>query len=194
MAGYLVAQQPIERVTIIVAGVVGALLLLVSFYRMAWGLTMFVFVSLWVRFSLSTGTQSPLVASLLLAIALVVLWMLRMFLFEKRVALPPSRITVLLLLFGGVALLSFVWSNSFPDPMVVMNGMWPRSYNTRVATLMVVLASVGIALLTSRHFQEERWYRITVVMFVIAGFQGAVVSLGQALGVFSVQGIPILGT
>ncbi len=192
-AGVLVVWQSPENLMVMIGGVAGLLIALFSLYYLEWGIIIFSFITLWVRFSLSTGTRSPLVASLLFALMLLVIWLLRLLLFEKRLGLVPSPITTLLLAFGGVALFSFLWSNSYPDPLVVMSGMWSASFNPRFATLLVVLASVGASLMLASRLHDEKWFRIIVGMFVVAGLQGGLVTVGQAHHLFSMRGVPILG-
>lgn len=61
-----------------------------------------------VRFSLSTGTGSPLVASLLVSMFFVGAWVLKMLTVDKRLWLEPSKVNRPLL--GSCSSHSFRWS------------------------------------------------------------------------------------
>lgn len=190
--GYVVTH---ERFPLILAGVGGGLVALLSLYRLRWGIVLLVVVTLWVRIRFTTGTASPLVASLLLTLLLVVVWVVRLLLFEKRGRLVRSPATILLIALGVVAVCSYVWSHIFPDPRVVISGWWRGMANPQVASLMVTLASVGIALLFADQILEEKWFRIIVMLFVLAGVHSGVQTLLGTIGLNNpFQGIPVIGT
>ena len=191
--GAIIVLLEVETLVLVIAGVGAAVAALITLWRVQVGLILAIVVSLWVRFSLTTGTQSPLVASLLFAIMLVGVWVVRMLLFDKHVSLAPSRINYLLLLFGAVAVLSFVWSNAFPDPTLIANQYWEWTFNMRLGTLMVVLASVGVALIASSQLHDERLLKLIVVIFVVAGTLGTFRLLNYGLGInLPLHNIPII--
>jgi O-antigen ligase len=71
--------------------------------------------------SLPTGTGSRLVLSLILTIALIGMWVLRMLTVEHRFTLLPMPINWPVIGFIAVTLISLVWSILFRDPTVIIS-------------------------------------------------------------------------
>jgi len=119
-----------------------------------------------VRFSLPTGTQSRIVASLLLTAACVVLWVGRMLVVEKRLHLKPSRANAPLLCFVAVTVISYVWSNAFRDPLVVVWETWPF---VQLGGLAVMALLPGAFLLASNTLTDVMWIKVLTGIFLGAG-------------------------
>jgi len=122
VVGFLAPRVSPELVLIIVVAPPAALLVLSKF---EYGVLVIVLTAAFVRFSLPTGTQSRIVASLIVTVLFIALWVIRMLVVEKRLYLKPSRINVPLLAFMLVTIISYPWSNAFRDPLVVVWGSWP---------------------------------------------------------------------
>lgn len=122
--------------------------------------------ALFVRFSLPTGTQSRIVASLLLTALCLVLWIVRMVLVDKRLRLRPSRANVPLLCFVAATLISYLWSNAFRDPLVVAWETWPF---VQLGGLAVMILLPGAFFLASNTLETLDWLKVLTAIFLGAG-------------------------
>jgi hypothetical protein len=128
-------------------------------------------VAAFVPFSLSTGTESRLVASLLLTMACVGLWVFRAIVIEKRLALNPSPVNVPLIGFMVVTVVSLVWSMVFRDPLVVIWGTFPL---VQLASTAVMIMLPCALLLVANHIEGQGLLKAMMVVFLAAGFLGLV--------------------
>jgi hypothetical protein len=118
---------------------------------------------------LPTGTGSPLVASLLLAIVLVVLWILRMMVVERRLALKPSLANLPALGFMLVTLVSLVWGNALIDPSVTV----PSNFIfVQLGAASVMVVSPAITLMVGNLITSERQLKLMVGIMLLIGFIG----------------------
>jgi O-antigen ligase len=118
---------------------------------------------------LPTGTGSPLVASLVLAIVLVVLWVLRMMVIERRVALKPSLVNRPALGFMVVTLVSLVWGNILMDPSVSV----PATFIfVQVGAASVMVISPAISLMVGNLITSERQLKLMVGIMLLVGVIG----------------------
>jgi O-antigen ligase len=122
-----------------------------------------------VRFSLSTGTESRLVASLLLTILFVGFWVLRMVVVEKRLRLKPSPVNVPLLGFMLITLGSLIWSVVFRDPLVII---WKSFPFVQLASTVVMIVLPGAFLLVENHIDNLRLLKAMVALMLFAGVIG----------------------
>ncbi|HHX42550.1 MAG TPA: hypothetical protein GX714_00985 [Chloroflexi bacterium] len=152
--------------TYVLAAAVGIPAVIMLATTTALGVPAMVLAALVVRFSLPTGTESRIVASLLFTAVMVVLWIMRMVLVERRLSLRPSRANAPLAAFVGVTIVSYVWSNAFRDPMVVAWRTWPL---VQLAALAVIVLLPGAFWLTANLLPNRRWIEALVVLFIVAG-------------------------
>jgi hypothetical protein len=119
-----------------------------------------------VRFSLGTGTESRVVASLMVVALFIMLWVVEMFVREQRLYLKWSSVNVPLLGFLLTSIVSYVWSNAFRDPLVVVWSSWPF---VQLGGLAVMLLLPGAFLLTVNSISEVRWLRFLWWLMILVG-------------------------
>ncbi|HXF70848.1 MAG TPA: O-antigen ligase family protein [Thermoflexus sp.] len=128
------------------------------------------FTSLFVPFTLSTGSQSPIVASLLLTGLFGGLWLLRLVFEREKERWPKAPALIPLLGFMVVSVISFFWSEVWRDPMIPP---W-FLFRARLGGLGVMLLSPLALWLTAAHLRHPRQVDRLVGMFLIAGGLGAI--------------------
>lgn len=135
------------------------------------------FASLFVPLTLSTGSQSPLVSSLLLTAPFGGLWLLRLAFGRETVGAthgtptwPRTAATVPLLGFMAVSVLSFFWGEIWRDPRIPP---W-FLFRARLGGLGVMLLSPLAFWLAAAHLRHPRQVDRLVGMFFLAGSLGAV--------------------
>lgn len=161
--GYVAPRLDAKYVLVAALGVPAAVLLV---HYMALGIPAMVLAALVVRFTLPTGTESRIVASLLVTAGMLGLWIVRMALVEHRLSLRPSRANAPLLAFVTVAIVSYVWSNAFRDPMVVAWRTWPL---VQLGALAVLVLLPGAFWLTANLLPGRRWIEALAVIVIVAG-------------------------
>jgi hypothetical protein len=119
-----------------------------------------------VPFSLSTGTESRVVISLLLAALFVAIWILRMLLVQKRLRLQPSPLNKPLLGFIAIVILSWLWSMAFRDPLVVVGKSVPL---VQAASAVVMIMLPGAFLLVANHINDVKLLKTMVAIMLCAG-------------------------
>jgi hypothetical protein len=124
-----------------------------------------------VRFSLSTGTESSLVASLVMTIMFAGAWVVRMFAVDRRLHLQPSAVNFPLLGFVVLTMVSLVWSFSFRDPLVVTWSSFPL---VQVASTVVMIMLPGAFLLVANHVNNLDVLKAMVGLLLLAGLLGLV--------------------
>lgn len=140
--------------------------LLLALGQLEYGVLAIVLTAAFVRFSLSTGTASRVVASLLVTCVFLVLWMARAFVVDKRLRLKPSSTNVPLLAFVLTVFISYVWGNAFRDPLVVVKGSWTI---VQLGGLAVMVLLPGAFLLTANTISELRWLKLLCGLFIFVG-------------------------
>jgi hypothetical protein len=160
--GLLTSRIPPELVLIAIA-VPPVVLLALS--RLEFGVLAIILTAAFVRFSLPTGTQSRIVASLLMTVMFIALWVTRM-LVDRKLHLKPSSTNVPLLAFILTTIISFIWSNAFRDPLVVVWRTWPF---VQLGGLAVMVLLPGAFLLTANSISEVRWLKLLCWSMVLVG-------------------------
>jgi O-antigen ligase len=107
-----------------------------------------------VRVQLSTGTGSPIVASLLAALAITVAWIVRM-IFRRDLHLVRSPLTFPVVAFATVNVISFIWSRATLDPRISVPATYAR---VQIAALMVVVLSATVVLIIGGTVRQRRWF------------------------------------
>lgn len=139
-----------------------------------------------VRFSLSTGTESRVVASLLLTVFLVGIWVLRMFIVEKRLRVMPSPVNTPLLGFMFFTVFSLVWSIVFRDPLVIIWNSFPF---VQLASAVVMIMLPGAFLLVANHVNNVKLLQAMVTTMLVAGALGLIRQYGLASIPINVGGL-----
>lgn len=133
----------------------------ILYYR--FGILMILATALFVRFQISTGTESDIVVSLMLTGVFVGIWLLQQVLFEKKISFQPTPANKPLLLFLVTTALSLVWSNLLRDPLVSTWGSFPL---VQAASTMVIFMLAGAFLLTANIVDDLRIIKGLVVLLL----------------------------
>ncbi|MCS6962452.1 O-antigen ligase family protein [Thermoflexus sp.] len=152
----------------IALGLLGALAFPALLFFSRYAVEIILFASLFIPFTISTGSQSPIVASLLLTGLFGGLWLLRL-VFERE-RWPKAPAVIPLLGFMVVSVISFFWSEIWRDPMIPP---W-FLYRARLGGLGVMLLSPLALWLAAAHLRHPRQVDRLVGMFLIAGAMGAI--------------------
>jgi len=161
--GFLSSRIPPELILIAVA--VPPVVLL-ALGRLEFGVLAIVLTAAFVRFSLPTGTHSRLVASLLMTMIFTVLWLTRMLVVDKKLRLKPSRANIPLLGFVLITFISYVWSNAFRDPLVIVWSSWPF---VQIGALAVMVLLPAAFLLASNCLTDLKWIKWLTVIIIAVG-------------------------
>lgn len=161
--GYLSPQVPPELVLIAVAA---PPVVLLALSRLEYGVLEIILTAAFVRFSLPTGTASRIVASLVTTVIFIVLWLARMLVVNRRLRLKPSITNVPLLALLLTMAVSYLWSNAFRDPLVVVWSTWPV---VQLGGLAVMVLLPGAFLLTANVISEVRWLKLLCWLMMSIG-------------------------
>jgi hypothetical protein len=161
--GFVTPRVPPELVMIAVAA---PPIVLLTLSRLEYGTLAVILTAAFVRFSLSTGTQSRVVASLLMTMMFVVLWLAKMLVVDRRLYLKRARTNGPILAFILTAVISYVWSNAFRDPLVVVWGSWPF---VQIGALAVIVLLPGVFLFTANTISDVRWLKLLCWSVVLVG-------------------------
>lgn len=186
LAGPIAASGRVQYLPI---ALLGLALIALALYRLEWGMIILVLSTLVLRFSIPTGTGTPLVASLLLTALLTGVWIVRMILEDKRLHWLPSPVNVPLLGFVATSVFSLVWSDLWHDPLVYL---WDYSFFVwvRAGALAAIVLSPAALLLVANRFRDERWLKVLVGIFCAAGTVGIVAAIAQlSLPLLNLRGL-----
>jgi O-antigen ligase len=165
LIGFLIARRGPDM---ILSGIIAllALVLWMRLGRMEYGILAILLTSGFIRFRLSTGTQSEIVASLVVSLVIVGLWVVQSAVVERRFRLKPAPTNKPLLGFMALCIVSYAWSNMFRDPMVQTWGSFPL---VQLAALVVLLLLPAVFLVTSNVVEDTRWLRWISWIIIIIG-------------------------
>ncbi len=153
MLGYLALRLPPAY---LIAAMAAVPILLIALRWPEYGVLGILLTAAFVRVTLPTGTQSRIVASLVLTALLVMLWLVRNMV-EKRPLLKPSPVNRPILAILVASLVSYIWCLIFRDPLVIPWRTWPV---VQIAALVVMLLLPGALLLTANVVSDLRWMRV----------------------------------
>ncbi|MEJ2598010.1 MAG: hypothetical protein P8Z00_06725 [Anaerolineales bacterium] len=134
----------------------------------ALGVVTLVFSSLVVPFALGTGTQTSINIAVILLVLLLGLWVFKMFIYDRKITIIPSRTVTPIVVFTVIVLLAFLVGQL--DWFYYADKAPMRSQLGGVA---LFLLSLGAFLLVSNTVKDLRWLQIitwlflTVAMFYI---------------------------
>jgi hypothetical protein len=130
------------------------------------GVLTIVLAAAFVRFSLPTGTQSRIVASLFMTMIFTALWVTKMLVVDKKLRLKPSRANTPLLGFVLITFISYVWSNAFRDPLVRVWSSWPF---VQIGALAVMVLLPGAFFLASNYLTDLKWIKWLTAIIMAVG-------------------------
>jgi O-antigen ligase len=133
------------------------------------GIIIILAAALFIRFQISTGTESDIVISLMFTSLFVGIWLLQQVLFEKKISFQPTPANKPLLLFLVTTALSLVWSNLLRDPLVSTWGSFPL---VQAASTLVIFMLAGAYLLTANVVDDLRIIKGLVVLLLGASILG----------------------
>jgi O-antigen ligase len=107
-------------------------------------------------FTLPTGTESRLVISLLVAAALVGIWIVQLLLSRGRVRIKTAPINLPLFTFLLIGAIAYVWSILLRDPLVIVRSSFPV---VQLAALAVNTLLPLFALYVANKVEEVKWLR-----------------------------------
>ena len=176
--GFVTPRVPPELVLIAVAA---PPVVLLALNRLEYGVLALLLTAAFVRASLPTGTQSRIVASLLLTAALSGIWLGRMLVVEKRLHLKPTRTNVPVMGIIAVSIASYLWGNAFRDPLVMVWRTWPA---VQLGALGVMVLLPCAFLLTVNCITETRWLKALYWIMVAIGAMSMILDFANLPGRF----------
>jgi hypothetical protein len=175
------------RPELILIAVLVPLLGLLALSRLEYGVVGILITAAFVRFTLPTGTQSRIVASLLVTVLFVGVWVASMLVAGKRQYLRRSTVNVPLLGFVLATIVSYGWSNAFRDLLVAVWKTWPF---VQLGGLAMMILLPGAFLFTANVLTKERWLKILCgLMISVAGIALGGDLLGIDLSFINVGGL-----
>lgn len=143
-----------------------------------------------IDFSIGTGTQSRINLAMLLTAFLVVVWVVRMLIIEKKVWLVPSPANLPLIAFALMALVSLLAGNAFWDWTV------PRQSNilmVQFAAWALIALSVGAFLWSAAVLRTRRLLQVVVasgvVLSILAVGNAVLIQIGLLKTYFFLPGV-----
>ncbi|RIK33848.1 MAG: hypothetical protein DCC52_02185 [Chloroflexi bacterium] len=162
-------------------------------YRLELGVVAILFTSLFVRFTIPTGTLTNIPASLILSAIIVLIWALSM-LVKRNVQLAPGRYVLPILLFIVLAILSVPYSWLLLNPNLFGRGIWAKTElgftfaQIGGVTLMILLPAV--MLMTANVLRKEKWFKLVFALMLLVALPEVlqrILGTRLALGDFRLQ-------
>jgi hypothetical protein len=160
--GFIITRRGGIETTLIILG--APIVLALAFTQLEYGSLLLLFAALFIRFVLPTGTHSDVVASMALTGLVLVMWLARMLIVEKRIYLNPSIANVPIFGFIGAVIFSYAWSNAFRDPLVVVWSSWPFVQLGALAEMILLPCAF---ILTANLTKDMRTLRGAVVLITV---------------------------
>lgn len=143
----------------------GVLMAGIAIYRLEYGILGLFLTAAVVRLSLSTGTQSQVPASMIVAALLIAVWLATMVV-RKDFRLKPAETNLPLLGFVAASTFSLIWSNVFRPLDIIVWSTFPLA---QLGGLAVIVLSAGSFLLVGNVLRSLRWVKRLWVLFVVIG-------------------------
>ena len=168
----MMAGNPNSRIpsVAILAGAVGFIVLVVWYNlgRFEHGLMLMALSGGTLNFiTISTGTESKFVLSLLIAIFLMLVWIVQS-LVNKTPLLRPSPINTPIVAFMAVNIIATAWFSVMKDELLTL---WsPRFITTQLGALALNLLVPAVALMVTSNIRDVKWFRrlVGIVLFIAA--------------------------
>lgn len=138
--------------------------------RREWAPVLILFAALFIPWDIPVRGSS-FVASLILTLVLVGLWLLRMLTVERKLSLLPSALNRPVLGFSLVVVISLIWSNIFRDSLVYV---WPSFPFVQVTSSLVMIMLPVLSLMVINYFDDLKWLRRLALLMLLAGLLGLV--------------------
>lgn len=183
-SGYVIFQLQYRGLSILLLGMCAACLGLLVVIRPTIGLLAMLATAVSLRVTIGTGTDSPIVASLVCACILIAGWAAHRLLHRQRLLLLPLSITAPGLLLAGLAVFSLFWGRATLDPRIVA----PENfYRVQLAQASLFIVAVGLLFVGADMFQSRRLRTLLMVGFIVIGI------LALPFRAFA-DGLPLLNT
>lgn len=115
---------------------------------------------------LPTGTESRIAISMVLVSGFVGVWVLRFLTVERRFNLAASPVTLPIVLFMLIVVISLFWSNLFRDSIVVTSR---NAFIVQTASAVVMAMLPAAVLLVLNGVTERKHWVTLVVIMLVAG-------------------------
>jgi hypothetical protein len=185
LLGFLMSGRNTSLVLMMLLGAFGLVAVL---RHIELGIVAILLAGFFVRFRIPTGTASELVISLVIAVACIAIWIIRMMAVEKRLTLKPAPINLPLLAFMATIAVAWIWGRAFRDPLVHEAG---HPLVSVTAGLVIALLPACL-LLTTNNIRSVRWLKLLVGILLMEGLIALAVDLGARFGVGSMRTINTL--
>ena len=161
---------PVIDWELLLGGVAVAAIALLILRRFEIGVLALLLTTAFIRFTLPTGTHSRIVASLLVASMLIVVWVVKMLL-RREFSLVPSRSNFPLIGFVLAATLSVLWHLVFMDPVVEAHFGPALTFSYArilIGGLAVMILLPALFFLVANVIRDENWIRwiFGILLFV----------------------------
>lgn len=164
-----VAQSRPAFLTWMLAGTLGVwgALILLRLSRFEYGIIAVMLTAGLVNFfTLPTGRESRVVISLVVAMALVGIWIVQLLIKRETPKLRPSPVNLPVILFVIVSIVAYVWSIFMRDPLLLI---WDSFPYVQLAALAVNIILPLFGLLVSNKVRETRWLKVLAWTMILLG-------------------------
>jgi O-antigen ligase len=117
-------------------------------------------------FTLPTGTESRIVISLVVTLALTSIWLLQLVVTKDREQIRPSPINLPIILFILVNIVSYLWGNALRDPLVEV---WSSFPFVQIGALAVNILLPLLALMVANKIRDTKWLKILTWLIIGIG-------------------------
>ena len=171
LVGLLSTQQSWDVVLVVAALPLLFVLAARNIHRIDWGVIAIAATAAFVRFTIPTGTESVIVASLALTVVVVAAWVVHMVVIEGRISLEPAPTNLPALGFMCAAVISLFWGIAFRDPLV---SIWSSFPFVQLASLAVLILLPSTFLLVGNCIRSSTHLRALVGLLIVIGVLGLV--------------------
>lgn len=154
--------------TLIFAGVVGLFVVVIGaaylFLNLQYGLMILIVVTYLVSFSIATGTNTGINATIIMVLGLTALWFADLFFVKKKIRLADSATITPILLLVVVSILAFI--NGLLPWFNVVNQL---SITAQIGGLMLFILSAAAFLISVHLIPDVVWLKRLVWVFIAIG-------------------------
>lgn len=145
------------------------------YMNMHLGAVLVLSLSLFVHEGISTGTATKLTFTFLFLMGWSVIWLMQMFLVNRKVEIRPSTANIPAFLFMCVAVISYFWSMEYVEA-TVKHVFEERPFPRLMSTVVLIISPLTYMLFAA-HIRSMKMLRIVVMLFVVAGIINLVTTL-----------------
>jgi hypothetical protein len=168
-SGYAIYQLQFRGLSTALLGLCAACLGLLVIIRPAIGLLAMLAAAVSLRVTIGTGTDSPIVASLVCACILIVGWVAHRLLHRQRLLLLPSSVTIPGLLLACMAVASLLWGRATLDPRIIVPDNF---YRVQLAQASLYVVAVGLLFVGADQFRSPRLRTLLMIGIIAVGVVG----------------------